>query len=132
VPAGPERPARWGSLGGVGTPQAIYVRFEGRSVDTMEGTMAGAGFTQEQARSVAAMIGLDFEASEFDVEAFRRGMEVELEHGSHDPQTNVTNDDPATTGKIAWAHLKELPDYYERLEAMEEAEEETPPPPDLS
>ncbi len=93
----------------------------------MEGTTAGAGFTQEQARSVAAMIGLDFEASEFDVEAFRRGMEVELEHGSHDPQTNVTNDDPATTGKIAWAHLKELPDYYERLEAMEEGDEKTTP-----
>jgi hypothetical protein len=46
-------------------------------------------------------------------------MEVELEHGSHDPQTNVTNDDPLMTGKIAWAHLKEMPDYYDRLDAME-------------
>ena len=55
----------------------------------------------------------------FDVEQFRRGMEVELEHGSHDPQTNVTNDDPVITGKIAWAHLREMPDYYDRLAAME-------------
>lgn len=77
------------------------------------------GFTEAQARSVAVIIGLDLDASEFDVEAFRRGMEVELEHGRRDPETNVTNDDPVVTGRIAWAHLKELPDYYERLEAME-------------
>jgi hypothetical protein len=85
------------------------------------------GFTETQARSVAATIGLDLETSEFDVEAFRQGMEVELEHGSHDPETNVTNDDPSITGRIAWAHLKEMPDYYERLEAMEEAEGDTNP-----
>ncbi len=85
----------------------------------MTGTGAQDGFTTEQARAVAATIGLDLEASAFGVEAFRRGMEVELEHGSHDPETNVTNDDPALTGKIAWAHLKEMPDYYERLDAME-------------
>jgi hypothetical protein len=46
-------------------------------------------------------------------------MDVELEHGRRDPQTNVTNDDPLTTGKIALAHLRELPDYYTRLAAME-------------
>jgi hypothetical protein len=84
-----------------------------------ETTAPREGFTEAQARSVAATIGLDLEESEFGVEAFRQGMEVELEHGSRDPETNVTNDDPATTGRIAWAHLKELPDYYERLEAME-------------
>ena len=77
------------------------------------------GFTQMQARAVAVEIGLDLDASEFDVEAFRRGMEVELEHGRRDPETNVTNDDPETTGRVAWAHLKEMPDYYERLEEME-------------
>jgi hypothetical protein len=93
----------------------------------MKEATAQDGFTQAQARSVAATIGLDLDASEFGVEAFRRGIEVELEHGSHDPETNVTNDDPAMTGKIAWAHLKELPDYYERLEAMEGAEEDTAP-----
>ena len=47
-------------------------------------------------------------------------MDIEFEHGSHDPQTNVTDDDPIVTGKIALAHMKEFPDYYERLERMEE------------
>jgi len=77
------------------------------------------GFTTEQARAVAAEIGLDFTQVSFDVEQFRRGMDVELEHGSRDPLTNVTNDDPMVTGRIAWAHLREFPDYYDRLEAME-------------
>ncbi len=77
------------------------------------------GFTEAQARAVAFEIGLDFEASGFDIETFRRGMEVELEHGRRSPETNVTDDDPEATGRIAWAHLKELPDYYERLEAVE-------------
>jgi hypothetical protein len=54
-----------------------------------------------------------------DPEEFRLGLEVELEHGSRDPQTNVTNDDPVLTGKIAWAHLKEFPDYYTRLKRLE-------------
>ena len=75
--------------------------------------------TETQARAVAGEIGLNFDDAAFDVEAFRQGMEVEFEHGSHDPQTDVTHDDPLITGKIAWAHLKEFPDYYERLEAME-------------
>jgi hypothetical protein len=47
------------------------------------------------------------------------GLEVELEHGAHDPETDVTHDDPLLTGRIAWAHLKELPDYYTRLALME-------------
>lgn len=50
---------------------------------------------------------------------FRRGLEVEFEHGLHDPETNVTNDDELLTGKIAWAHLKEFPDYYTRLDRLE-------------
>ena len=80
---------------------------------------AQGGFTKEQAVAVATEIGLDFERVPFDVEQFRRGMEVELEHGTRDPLTNVTNDDPMVTGKIAWAHLREFPDYYDRLDAME-------------
>jgi len=47
-------------------------------------------------------------------------MDVELEHGLRDPSTNVTGDDAVTTGKIALAHLNEFPDYYTRLERMEE------------
>jgi len=58
--------------------------------------------------------------SRFDLEQFRLGMDVEYEHGSHDPQTDVTGNDPIVTGKIALAHMKEFPDYYERLERMEE------------
>jgi hypothetical protein len=75
--------------------------------------------TETQARAAATQIGLDLDTAEFDVDTFRRGMEVELEHGRRDPETNVTDDDPEITGKIAWAHLKELPDYYERLDAIE-------------
>jgi hypothetical protein len=73
--------------------------------------------TTEEARRVGDEIGVDW--TRFDLEQFRSGMDVEYEHGSHDPQTNVTNDDPITTGKIALAHMKEFPDYYTRLEAME-------------
>ena len=73
--------------------------------------------TIEEARRVGDEIGVDW--SRFDLEQFRSGMDVELEHGSHDPQTDVTGDDPILTGKIALAHMKEFPDYYERLERME-------------
>jgi Protein of unknown function (DUF5661) len=77
----------------------------------------------EEARRVGDAIGVDW--SRFDLEQFRAGMDVEYEHGSHDPQTDVTGDDPIITGKIALAHMKEYPDYYERLERMErEAEAE--------
>jgi Protein of unknown function (DUF5661) len=73
--------------------------------------------TTEEARRVGDAIGVDWTL--FGLEQFRAGMDVELEHGSHDPQTDVTGDDPIVTGKIALAHMKEFPDYYERLERME-------------
>ena len=73
--------------------------------------------TTEEARQVGDAIGVDW--SRFDLEQFRAGMDVEFEHGSHDPQTDVTHDDPIVTGKIALAHMKEFPDYYARLEDME-------------
>jgi hypothetical protein len=73
--------------------------------------------TIEEARRVGDAIGVDW--TRFDLEQFRSGMDVEFEHGSHDPQTNVTDDDPIMTGKIALAHMKEFPDYYTRLEQME-------------
>lgn len=72
-----------------------------------------------EAETVAASIGIQWGAVEFNAEDFRYGMEVEYEHGTRDPQTNVTNDDPLITGRIAWAHLKEYPDYYRRLRVME-------------
>lgn len=79
-------------------------------------------FTTEQARAIGEQLGLDW--TKFDVEQFRRGMDVELEHGLQDPATNVTNDDPLITGKIALAHLNEFADYYDRLDEMEEEAEE--------
>ena len=77
-------------------------------------------FSAEQAESMGAKIGIDWEHAPFDVEQFRAGMDVELEHGVRDPATDVTGNDPVLTAKIALAHLNEFPDYYTRLEAMEE------------
>jgi Protein of unknown function (DUF5661) len=96
-----------------------------REVVAMTVKVARRGFTIEQAAAVACEIGLDFTKSEFGLEQFRAGMEVELEHGLRDPKTDVTGDDPLVTGKIAWAHLREMPDYYERLEEMERERSET-------
>jgi len=81
----------------------------------------GREFTTEEAREIGDAIGVDW--SEYDLEEFRMGLAVELEHGKHDPETDVTSDDPLLTGKIAWAHLKEIPDYYTRLLEMEEEAE---------
>jgi hypothetical protein len=71
----------------------------------------------EDAKFYGEKLGVDW--SKFDVEQLRMGMDVELEHGKIDPQTNVTNDDPLITVKIALAHLNEFSDYYTRLEKME-------------
>lgn len=78
-------------------------------------------YTEEQAKEIGEKLGLDW--SKFDVDQFRRGMDIEMEHGLVDEETNVSNDDPLTTGKIALAHLNEFPDYYDRLEEMEEEAE---------
>jgi hypothetical protein len=77
-------------------------------------------FTADQARQIGEQIGIDWDNCPWDVEEFRAGMDVELEHGLHDEVTNVTGDDPIVTGKIAMAHLNEFPDYYTRLDKMEE------------
>lgn len=76
-------------------------------------------FTREDAQRIGTAIGIDWQASAVDLDQFRIGLHVELEHGASDPQTDVTHDDEVTTGKIAFAHLKEIPDYYTRLEKME-------------
>jgi len=83
------------------------------------GMAMGKTFTSDEARRVGEEIGIDWASAPFDVEQFRMGMDVELEHGLHDLLTNVTDDDPLVTGKIALAHLNEFPDYYTRLERME-------------
>ncbi len=80
---------------------------------------ASKAFTIEDARRIGTELGIEWEASPFGVGQYLLGLEVELEHGARDPETNVTNDDELITGKIAWAHLKELPDYYTRIAVME-------------
>jgi hypothetical protein len=75
-----------------------------------------------EANQIGDTLGVDRHA--FDVDQFQIGLEVELEHGARDPKTNETNDDTLITGKIALAHLKEFPDYYTRLLAMEKKTEE--------
>jgi hypothetical protein len=73
--------------------------------------------SSDEARRIGDSLGIDW--SHVALEQFRRGLLVELEHGTKDPETNVTNDDMILTGKIALAHLKEFPDYYTRLAALE-------------
>ncbi|MDH3730164.1 MAG: hypothetical protein OES13_03400 [Acidimicrobiia bacterium] len=76
-------------------------------------------FTTSEAREIAQRIGINFAEEAFEIEEFRLGLSVELEHGLVDERTNVTDDDYEVTGKIAWAHLDEISDYYTRLTAME-------------
>jgi len=79
-------------------------------------------FTTREAKKMGDGLGIKWD--KFDIEQFRMGLDVELEHGRRDPATNVTDDDPILTGKIALAHLNEFPDYYTRLEKMEKEAEE--------
>ena len=79
--------------------------------------MPSRTFTAAEARAIGDTIGVDWNT--VDLEQFRQGLAVELEHGADDPETNVTSGNPQLTGKIAWAHLKEIPDYYTRLDRME-------------
>jgi hypothetical protein len=79
-------------------------------------------FTQQEARRIGDALSIDWEVVRFD--EFQAGLDVELEHGARDLETNVTNDDEIQTGKIALAHLKEFPDYYTRLAKMEEEADE--------
>jgi len=74
-------------------------------------------FSPDEARRIGDSLGLDWDL--VDLEEFRMGLLVELEHGTRDPETNVTDDDPILTGKIALAHLREFPDYYTRLAELE-------------
>ncbi len=76
-------------------------------------------FTTEEARAIATELGIDFGALGCDLEQFRMGLDVELEHGQRDPETDVSGNDPIVTGKIALAHLTEFPDYYTRLAVLE-------------
>ena len=73
--------------------------------------------TLTQAKTIGKQLGINWD--KFDLKQFRAGLGVELEHGAVNQTTDVTNDDPLMTGKIALAHLTEFPDYYTRLAKME-------------
>jgi hypothetical protein len=73
--------------------------------------------TIKETKFIGKQLGIDW--SKFDVDQFKIGMKVELEHGTINPITNVSDDDLLITGKIALAHLNEFPDYYTRLLKME-------------
>jgi hypothetical protein len=81
--------------------------------------MGGTMFTTEDAAAAVAAAGIDISGEQYGLEAVRDGMNVELEHGTRFPDLDVSGDDPVTTMKIALAHLREFPDYYQRLAAME-------------
>ncbi len=76
-------------------------------------------YSEEEASAIATKIGINWAGVDFDLKQFVIGMNIEAEHGAFDLETNVTNDNPEVTGKIAWAHLKEISDYYDRLDIME-------------
>ena len=79
-----------------------------------------SNFTSNEAAKIAKALGIDFSKERFDLNQFTMGVNTELEHGRRSPETNVTNDNPIITGKIALAHLREFPDYYTRLKKLED------------
>jgi Protein of unknown function (DUF5661) len=107
------RPARGDLRAEADHPAAIG------AIATVDSMTARRQFTADEARAAGERIGIDWNTSRFDIEQFRMGMDVELEHGTHDLGTNVTGDDADITAKIARAHLNEFPDYYSRLAVME-------------
>jgi hypothetical protein len=80
-------------------------------------------FSFTEAKQIGDSLGIRWD--KFDVEQFTMGLNVELEHGRRDPATDVTHDEPIVTGKIALAHLNEIPDYYTRLAVMENEADQT-------
>ena len=85
----------------------------------LRGDTKRKSFTIEEGRKIAKILNIDFSKEKFDLNQFTMGLNVELEHGSKFKDTNVTQDDPILTGKIAIAHLMEFPDYYTRLKKLE-------------
>ena len=71
----------------------------------------------KDAKVIGDDLGINW--NEVELDEFTKGVSVELEHGTKYPETNVTKNDKKLTGKIAWAHLKEFPDYYTRLKKLE-------------
>lgn len=77
-------------------------------------------FNTAEAIEIANKLSIDFSKERFDLEQFMMGLDTELEHGRKYNPTNITEDNPLLTAKIALAHLSEFPDYYTRLKKLEE------------
>lgn len=88
-------------------------------LQTLRGNPEQKQFSMDEAKEIAAALNIDFTKEKFDLKQFWMGINVELEHGTKFPEANVTNNDPILTGKIALAHLLEIPDYYDRLKRLE-------------
>jgi len=73
--------------------------------------------SEEEASTILNVVNT--QGMKIPLEAFRKGLEVELEHGTRFEDANVTNNHPILTGKIVIAHLKETMDYYERIDVAE-------------
>jgi HK97 family phage prohead protease len=69
-------------------------------------------FTEQQAAEIAKKLGIDFNKVKFTLADILQGMNIELEHGTVSPATDITGDDPELTAKSALAHLLETPLYY--------------------
>ena len=87
---------------------------------SFRGEKEKTSFTLEEAKKIAQKLNIDFSKEKFTLNDFFQGINVELEHGTRFPNTNVTNNDPILTGKSALAHLYEFPDYYVRLQKLED------------
>lgn len=83
----------------------------------MEANKKAKGYAEKLIVLLAKKMYLDI--SKYDMDELVQGMLVELEHGSQNEKTNITNDDPMETFKIVLAHIDELSDYYTRLQKME-------------
>ena len=108
-------------MGAASTPLAVVaptLSTRHPRVGTIAAMATKKEFTKDEAQGIGDVLGIDWRTT--DLEQFRMGLAIELEHGTGDPRTNVTGDDPVLTGKIAWAHLNEIPDYYTRFKKMEE------------
>ncbi len=94
-----------------------FADYLNNTYETFRKSTEKKSFSRDEAQWIANKLNIKFD--KFDLDQFWVGVNVELEHGTVNPFTNVTNDDPILTGKIALAHLNEIPDYYDRLTKME-------------
>ncbi len=83
------------------------------------GNITKKNLTDNIAHAIGIIVGIDWDNVKFTPIDLKEGMFIEYEHGSKDTDTNITNDDPIITAKIAWAHLKENPEYYQLLRKVE-------------